>query len=375
LFKVKVLRTISDVDKATINDLSDDGFFTHEWFKVLEVSKPFKIEPRYFVAYDSGEAVAIAPCFIEHDSQYPTIEELSPWLGRLRKAGNSLGFSLNPPLVCHSPCSFHSKILIQKGYSKKTILDLLCKEIDESCKKDRILFSSFPFVSEFDETLMMGLADRGYAKVPFVETAYMEIKWTSFEDYLTHLGRKTRTNIRRELKKNRSHEIIIEQENDFHKLSGILSDLYSNLFMKYRGRRSPLHPLFFTAIGEHAKCITRLFIARKNGSVIGFTLCLLHKGVLDVYLAGFDYERLTKTDFTYFNTVFYAPIRNAIEGGFEKIHYRSASLEAKLSRGCRIEKSYLFIKCHVRPLNCILSQYARMKYKEKGANILPLNDL
>lgn len=339
MFKVEVLRTIDDVEKVTLNELSDDGFFTHEWFKTLEASKAFKIIPRYFVVYEKGEAVAIAPCFIEYESQYSTLEELTPWVRRLRKVGNNLGFSLAPPLICHSPCSFHSRVLIQKGYNKKAILDLLCRKIDESCKKDRVLFSSFPFVSEFDDFLMLGLSNHGYAKIPFVETAYLGIKWPNFEDYLAHLSNRKRQNIRREIRQNRKHGIIIEQQNDLHQLSRILSDLHSNLFLKYKGQRSLLNPSFFKALSEDAKGKTRLFVAKKNNSVVGFSLCLEHKKVLDVYIAGFDYDKLTKMDFTYFNTVLYKPIKTAIEEGFEKIHFRSASLEAKLSRGCRIEKT------------------------------------
>lgn len=366
MFNVEVLRTIDDVEKATLNELSNDPFFTYEWFKTLEASKTFKIIPRYFIVYENGKAVAIAPCFIEYESQYSTLEEQTPWIRRLRKIGNWLGFSLAPPLICHPPSSHHSRVLIQKGYNRNMILDPLCSEIDESCKKDRVLFSSFPFVSEFDDFLMTGLANRGYTKIPSVDTAYLDIKWSSFEGYLAHLPYGRRKTIRREIRQNRKHGITIEQQKDFHQLLGIISDLHSNLFMKYQGRRSLLNPSFFKALSEHAQGKTRLFVARKNSNIIGFSLCLEHRNVLDAYIAGFDYGRLTKTDFTYFNTFFYMPIRTAIEEGFEKIHFRSGSLEAKLLRGCRVEKCYLFIKCHVSSLNYVLSLYARMKHRESS---------
>jgi predicted N-acyltransferase len=362
--KVEVLTTIDDVDKTALNDLSDDGFFTHEWFKTLETSKPFKTIPRYFVVYEKGELAAIAPCFIEYEAQYSTLEDLTPWMKRLRRAGNALGFSFVPPLICESPCSFHSRVLMQTGCDKKATLELLCKEIDKSCKKDKSLFSAFPCVSEFDDLLMTSLPNYNYTKVPFVDTAYLDIKWPTFEAYLENLTYTVRKNVRRELKKSKMNEIVVEQSNDIYQLSEIISDLHSNLFMKHKGQKSLLTPSFFKALSENARDKTRLFTARKNNTVIGFSLCIEHKQVMDIYIAGFDYEKLTKTDFTYFNTVFYEPIRTAIEEGFERIHFRSASLEAKLARGCRIEKTYLFLKCNVNPINHVLHQYARMKHRK-----------
>lgn len=361
MLEVRILRTIHDFDKPTLNELSDDGFFTYEWFETLEASKTFKIVPRYFVVYEDGKAVAFAPCFIEYESQYSTLEEQTPWIRRLTKIGNKLGFSLAPPIVCHPPSSHHSRVLFQKGYKRKEILDLLCSRIEERCKKDRVLFSAFPFVSEFDAFLMAGLADCGYTKIPSADMAYLDIKWSSFEEYLAHLSYGKRKTIRREIRQNSKHGITVVQQDDFYALSGVISDQYSNLFMQHMGRRSNLNPAFFEAVSEHAKGKTRLFVARKNDRVIGFALCLEHKSVMDAYIVGLDYEGLEKTDFTYFNTYYYAPIRTAIEEGFKRIHFRSGSLGAKISRGCGLERTYLFMKCNISPLNYVLRQYARMK--------------
>jgi threonyl-tRNA synthetase len=351
LYKVEVLKTIDKIGKESIDSLSDDGFFTYGWFKTLEASKPFKITPTYFVVYERGEIVAIAPCFIEYSSQYFTLQDLSPLTIGLRIVSNRLGSSLTPPLICHSPCSFHSRILLKKGYDERIILDLISNKIDEVCKKQRILFSSFFFVSEFDGFLLENLPNFGYFKIPFFKTAYLDIKWTSFDDYLASFSHEVRKKIRKEIKENRKSGVIIEQKLDFRSLSPIISNLYSNLFLKHTGRRSPFNPLFFEKLSEYAKGKARVFIAEKEGRIVGFSLCLGHGKILDVYIAGFDYSRLTKTDFTYFNVVYYAPIRAAIEEGIKKIHFRTSELELKTKRGCKLEKMYVFVKCHSKILN------------------------
>jgi len=361
LFKVKVLKTIDEIEKEVIDSLSDDGFLTYGWFKTLEASKPFKIIPKYFVVYEEAKIIAIAPCFIQYSAQYFTLEDLLFLLKRLRKVHNHLGF-FKPPLICYSPSSFHSIILLKKDFNARLILDLILKKIDEVCREQRILFSSFLFVSEFDKLLIKNLPNFGYSKIALSRTAYLDIKWSSFDDYVANQPRRIRKRIRREIKKNREFGVIIEQNDDFHSLSPILSDLYSNLFLKYKGKKSPLHPLFFEKLNEYAKSNARVFTAKKNGKIIGFSLCLRHKKTLDSYIVGFDYNYLTRTDYTYFNVSKYALIKAAIEEGIEKIHFRPATLTAKLGRGCKLERIYTFIKCQNRLLNLILNPYIKYRY-------------
>ena len=110
----------------------------------------------------------------------------------------------------------HPFVVVAKSYSekiqrKKTILNLLAKEIDTICKKERILFSSFLFVSEFDRLLMDNLQNLNYLKSPGITSLYLDIQWSSFEDYLKCLKRKTRENIRREIKKFKENGVRIEE--------------------------------------------------------------------------------------------------------------------------------------------------------------------
>jgi hypothetical protein len=116
MIKVEVLKTIDEVEKEQINSLSNDGFFTYEWFKTVEISKPLKIIPKYIAIYEEEKIIAFAPCFIEFTAQYFTFEDKFPLIKILRKISNHFGFSLALSLVCYSPCSFHSGVLIKKSF-------------------------------------------------------------------------------------------------------------------------------------------------------------------------------------------------------------------------------------------------------------------
>jgi predicted N-acyltransferase len=80
---------------------------------------------------------------------------------------------------------------------------------------------------------------------------------------------------------------------------------------------------------------------------------------MDVFMAGFDYSFQTKTDFTYFNLCYYAPIQMAIKEGIQKIYYRRKAEKVKLARGCEPEKTFSFVKCHNNLLRTIINIAAR----------------
>ncbi len=359
---VKVYKTIDELGKESINSLSNDFYYTYEWFKTLEVSKPFRIIPKYITAYDENEIIAVAPCFIQYTSQYFTLEDAYPMIRRLRKTLNHLGFSYSPPLLCYSPCSFHSNILLEEESNNIRIFKIISRTIDDICKEQRILISSFPYVSEFNTLLMNNLYKFGYHKIPFLLSTYLDIKWSSFDEYLACMKKKIRSLIRRQIKKNRESGITIEQINDFYSLSQTLAELHSNLYFKYRAKASLLHPLFFEKLSEYAKNNVRLFIAKKKDKIIGFSLYLMYNKIWHFYIAGFDYNYITKNDYTYFNIAFYEPIKDAIEEGVKRIHFRPSSLQAKLKRGCNLEKLYLFVKCQNKFFKSIVNQYLNIRY-------------
>lgn len=88
----------------------------------------------------------------------------------------------------------------------------------------------------------------------------------------------------------------------------------------------------------------------------------MYNKIWHFYIAGFDYNYITKNDYTYFNIAFYEPIKDAIEEGVKRIHFRPSSLQAKLKRGCNLEKLYLFVKCQNKFFKSIVNQYLNIRY-------------
>lgn len=360
--EVKVFGSIDDLGREPVDSMSQDGFFTYGYFKTLETSKPYNIVLSYVAVYDENSVVAVAPCYVDLDDPFSGLEAKFPFAGSVAGLVSRLGFCLNRLMVCYSPNSYHGKILVRKGYDERTMLELVSKKIDDICKSRRILFSYFPFVSESEAVFGDNLCKLGYLSFPSVRTLCLDVTWSDFEGYLESLSYKNRKDVRREIKMCKGSEVSIVEEKNFGEFSSTLSNLHSNLFSKYNlGGETPYGPSFFKGLSEYARDKTRVLIARKDGKIIGFSLSLQHESTLDVYLVGFDYFSRTSTDFVYFNLAYYEPIRLAVAEGVKRIHFSINSERLKLRRGCKVERTYSFVKCHNAFVGSLYASYTRIR--------------
>jgi predicted N-acyltransferase len=356
--EVRVFHTVDGI-RESIDQISDDSFFSYGWFKTLE-SFGMLPDPLYLAVAHDGNTIGIAPCFIDKINDFLTWgPNILPFLPRVLNFGQRLDFFKRNVLLCYSPACCRTKVLFANNYSAKMILSLFSEKIDDLCKKQKILFSSFLFVSEFDELLMKNLESLNYAKFPNIVTYYLDVSWSNFEDYLKSLKARRRRTIRREIRECLESGVTIEEESISENIAEKLSALEANVSSKYTHTNNKLDPSFFMKLKKYAKAQTRLLVARKNDEIIGFFLALQHKDMLDGYMVGLDYLAQTNANFIYFNLVYYKPIQLAIDEKKKKIYYRYSSEKAKLNRGCRPEQTYSFVKCHNNILAPLMNSLLR----------------
>ena len=359
-YDLRVFRSIDAIDKDQIDSISNDSFFTYGWFKTLEEQKDFEISPFYVAAYKQDNLVAFVPCFIDlfdHFFYYgPYV--IFPFMKRLLKIGNKLGLWQKHVLLCYSPFCFRSKVLVAEDSRDPLLFGLIIKKINEICRKERILFSSFLFVSQFDNLLAAALQKSRYSKFFRLNTLYLDVPWSSFEVYLVGCKYETRKDIRREIKKFSQSGLIVENNSNIEDLSERLSLLHANLSQKYNSHMTPRYgPSFFESLNKFAGDKIRLFTAKKGSTIVAYCLALKQKQTLDCYLFGSDYSFRTNTDFAYFNLAYYEPIKWSIQEGIKRIFFRFAAENVKLRIGCKKEKIYSNVKCHNRSIGLLFSAY------------------
>lgn len=366
--QMKSFKSVDEVGKEAIDSLVDDGFFAFGWLKTLEVSKPpINLDPFYIAAYDKSNLVGFTPCFRDVADQYFQYgPNVIPMMKKALKWGNRLHIIQEYVFLCYSPWCFRTKVFVSKEFDEKSVIKDLSKKIDAICKKERILFSSFLFVSEFDKNLILNLEALGYTKFYWQPTVCLSIKWSDFDEYLQSLKPKFRHNVRREIRDFVDNGVVVEETTDFKQLSNTLSDLSLKLSRKYNKWSQRTEPYFYECLSDYAKANTIAFIARKNSVVIGFSLFIRKDDMMDCFMGGFDYSNQEKSDFLYFNLAYYFPIKWAIKEGIKKIYYRWGSEHAKYKRGCQPERIYTFVKCQNRVVNSQIGNYLKIKNRTKN---------
>lgn len=360
----RVFKTIDEIGKDAINSLVDDPFFTYGWLRTLETSNPpIKLDPFYVTVYNDGKLAGFTPCFRDLAGQYFQYgPQVIPFMKKSLTLGNRLRIGQNHVLLCYSPWCFRTKVFSAEEQNEQ-IIRSLSAAIDSICKMERIWFSSFLFVSEFDKDLMATLEKLGYHKFFWKNTLYIKVEWKNLDEYIKFLRTEFRHQVKKEIKSCFKNGITIEVVSDFKKLSRILSDLSYEQTTKYNKWAQRLEPSFYETLYECAKDNVVVFLAKRHEEIIGFTLFIRKDNSADGFIAGFDYSLQKKSDFTYFNLAYYAPIKWAIEQGIQKIYYRWGSEDAKYKRGCKPEKIYSFVKSQNRLLNSQINNFALIKNK------------
>jgi predicted N-acyltransferase len=336
---IKVHSSIHSINKTEWNRLGK-GFFDYGWFKTVEDSVSLKIIPRHIVVYKDREIVAIAPCFIEHEALYATLEEHIFW--RLRRGYRFFGFGLRPALVCRLPILAQSRIFFKDNNFEKEVLDLILDKMNEICESEKISVFGFPYVSVHNP-LFRELEIRGYMKLSAPPSTYLDVNWDSFEDYIKGIrNNKMRNKIRKQIKKNKIDNVTISEIPNYGVLSKELLQLFNNTYSKYNNKLSPLTSNFFETLNKNMADKIVPIIAEKNKKIIGFNMFLKGKEWY-MFFPGQDYE-LTKSNFTYFNITFYYPIKTAIEENVSRIQYGMSTYKPKIDRGCSLESIYIFVK-------------------------------
>jgi hypothetical protein len=363
--RVEVIEAIDTIDTKQLDSLAVDFCHSYGWLKCVEIDKArFRIEPFYLAVYHEDKLIALAQSSIQNDFQYFQSKDKNYLIKAVIESTHRLGFSINRgrAIDCSQTSISHEETQSDDDLPIHIALDLMINKIDELCKRKKILVSSFSLVPESEKLLIRSLQNSGYSKTFSANSFYLDIQWSSLEEYLGDLEGKVRRNVKREIKKCNETGVTIEKESLTNDYAPILSNLYSNLHQKYHSeKRNPFAASFFRNLTKYAGDNTRLFVARKNCRIIGFSLSLKHRDILDVLFYGFEPNAQSKTDFAYFNLVYYAPIDLAIKEGVRRVYYNQTMDEVKLKRGCNLEHQYLFTKVHNRPLRRLVNLYLNKK--------------
>jgi predicted N-acyltransferase len=173
------------------------------------------------------------------------------------------------------------------------------------------------------------LRSLGFAGIPMLPSAVVDLRFSSFEDYLSSMRSQYRRRARQTLR--RSEELHVEHLHSFAEFAEELARLWRLIYDRASEiRREILTAEFFRAAAA-VEQLSVLLLRRRDGSIASFALLLDDAPMLSFLQCGFAAED-ARDQGAYFRLL-YELIRLGIEGGYEQLDLGVTTLTAKLDVG------------------------------------------
>ena len=254
---------------------------------------------------------------------------------------------LLPSLVCGGLLTTHSRVPVDPrlpAADRAAMTTDLLAAAEATARRLGARSLAALMVDATDTVLVQSLASAGFRSFPNGECARLDVRWSSFDEYLDSLGVHRRGSVRQEIRALEQAGVSISTAPLSTDLVPSLARLELELLRRYRSAREPATverslQLLAARLGETAI----VAVARLAGRPCGFLLLLPWRDELHARNVGFDYAAQGRLPL-YFGTCFYEPIRHAISHGWRVIDYGSGSGQAKAARGCRLVPQRLHVK-------------------------------
>ncbi len=258
---LRILRSVDEADPAAWDALSGGRpFQSYRWYaygeRVMADSQPF-----YAVAALAGQDVARATFFLVRDEPLP--------LPAIARRALQLLFRFRPLLICRSPLSSTSGLLLPAPPLRRVALSLIIETARRMAQEQRASFVVFDFLEEEQTRWEEWPADFLPLAVPQPGTK-MDILWSNFDEYLASLSPKTR-------KHYRQYQRAAERMNLCLTLHERVTDVEAALRLvravERRHRAAP-NPWTRRMLEEAWRVDGRWLAARARGRLVGCELLL-----------------------------------------------------------------------------------------------------
>ena len=330
--EVRVVDRISSIDRDEWNALVPAGaspFVEYEWLHGMEEAKCVGGEsgwhPVHFTFRDAGKLVAAAPAYVKENSEGEFIYDWG-WAD----AANRARIRYYPKLVFAVPFTpVTGPRFLCPEELRPALLPVLAEVADGFIQKAGLSSVHVLFPEEKEAAMWgeAGLMRRMTTQFHFVNDGY-----STFEDFLTRLPSKKRTQLRRERGQAAKDGITIATHpNDAPpdaKLVSLMYDLYLTTVDKFSWGRRYLNPQFFEYVGKNFYKRLAWVLAKREGRVIASAFNLKK----DKRLYGRYWGTFEEHPFLHFNVCYYHGVDECIREGL-KVFEPGAGGEHKRVRG------------------------------------------
>jgi predicted N-acyltransferase len=321
--ELRVVPRIKDIPRESWDALLRHGsspFVEHTWLDCLEEAKCVGEQagwiPQHLALYDGSDLVAAAPAYAKTNSEGEFVFDWS-WAD----LASRLGLAYYPKLVIAVPFTPANgdRVLVHPKRDRAETVAIFAQALRSIVKELELSGAHVLFPRE-DEA-------RAWAEAGFMTRYGVQYHWSnrnadgsgkppyaSFEDFLTVLPTKKRTQIRRERKQPAMDGVEISTlrpEEYTREMAGAMYALYTTTVDKYfHGRRYMKKRMFELLVERFADRLAWV-VARKDGEIIASAFNVEKDGVIYGRYWGAHVEM----PMLHFNVCYYHGVEQAIREG------------------------------------------------------------
>ncbi|WP_200263056.1 GNAT family N-acetyltransferase [Streptomyces sp. HSG2] len=330
----------------------EDFFLTPEWMRVLQDSSGAE---HGYVTVRSGGRLLAGLALVRATEKSPWalgrtdlllahcdregMDGASALVGELGEVGR-----LVPSMMLGGRHLGRTRLLLAEGAPAEAAEAALAGA-EEAARAAGCVSLCLPYADDSDGTVRSVLDGSGYAHCVSGEFASLTLHGSGFADYAMSLPARRSRRVRAERRRVEASDVRIDlgplRLEDVPRLAALETELFAKYGMSgWDPRRSEA-----VLEAAHRWLGERALVARAvlEGEIVGFGLVLAHGEDWFAHRAGFDYAAQGKLPL-YYELLYYTLADHAPEHGVRRVHYGIGSVDAKVSRGCRLSRQYLYVK-------------------------------
>jgi len=337
--KYQIISTVDAIGQKKWDALANSSEQVWGWFRALE-EESLGMDPMHIAIYEKDELVAVMPAYKQtEDLYYDLNKRFFPYIHHLLKY---TPFSLEPAIVCNSPGTFSSEILLKNKKDKRKMLKYLAGIADEICAKVNLDFFCIPYL-ERDKKVHEKLTGAGFKGIYFEAGTRIDLtQFKDYEDYLQYFSNNKKFKIQKELFSNMK-DIKIDFKSDVEGHEKEMVKLYSTTFAKYvKGKKSFITKNLVSNLHKYLGEQMPLMYVYMGDELVSYIISFVHKGQMHMFKEGLNYKKTVKTNIYFAG--YHKLAKYALKNGITEIDGGPSSYMCKIRRGYRIYKNYFYIR-------------------------------
>lgn len=347
---VRTLDSINAIDPVVWNSIVPRCrlICRHEYLRAVESSKINDCRYFYPVVYDDSGRVIAHACFYTISTELDSFAQgvVKQAICQIRRLWRS--FLILRSVECGTPVALGNTISFIDGCDHQAVLGLLVMEIEAIARLNGVSVLLFRDFFESEKAEYDSLISRGFSVVPNLPTTRLEIKWSSFDQYLGHMRRKYRRRIQEAMRLLDCPEVSVEVVQDYGQYAETLVTLWRNVFDRAKEyKREVLTADMFRSLAANLPGDSSVLLVKINGNPVAFALLLYDGDTLVPLFCGLDYSHNER--YALYMSLMNLEVRHAIDKGMKHVDFGITTLLPKQELGAEVLDLCMYMK-HLNPL-------------------------